>query len=873
MTTTNSPQKQFLKDYQSPDFQIQSVFLDFQLHETATQVNSILKIKKTNPVTHQLKLNGENLKLISIHLDQQKLMPEQYQVTSEYLILSQVPNEFTLEIAVEINPSTNKSCEGLYLSSGIFCTQCEAESFRKITYFLDRPDIMTSYTVKITADQKKYPQLLSNGDLIETQVLDNGLHQALWKDPFKKPSYLFALVAGDLGVVSDTFITKTNKPVKLEVYAPHGKQDRCHHALESLKKSMKWDEEKYGLEYDLNQYMIVSIDDFNMGAMENKGLNIFNSSLVLANENSATDLDFDRIESVVAHEYFHNWTGNRVTCRNWFELSLKEGLTVFRDQEFSADMQSRSVQRIKDVDALRLHQFSEDAGPNAHPVRPESCLAVDNFYTSTIYEKGSELIRMIQTMIGEVGFRKGMDLYFKKFDGQAVTIIDFINCMSEANSFDLEQFKLWYSQAGTPTIHVQESYDSENGTYQLKLTQNCELTYLENEKLKTENYEKKPFHIPLKMGLLNSKGEELQQFQQVIHLKQKEQIWNFDKLSERPVLSLNRDFSAPIKLKWNRSFNDSLHLIKYDSDSFNQREALTQLLIDELLKAINQPSLTTTVIDENIYEAFGMIISHHRLDPHFKALLLTIPKEQQLAQELSPVEPQKIAFVLEAFKVSLAEKFETQLHQIYLNSHSINNSGHRALKNKALQLLIKLPKAQYAEMAWTQYTQTKNMTDTLSALVALCETDSQYKQLALKDFHTKWHTDSVVFNKWLQVQAASASATTFENVILATKAKGFDAVNPNNIYSLHGVFGQNYLHFHQIKKTINNQTPYAWMIEEILRIDKINPQVAARMSNLFQLTKKLVPELRTVAQAEIKKALDDQTLSKNAREILQKYSS
>ena len=410
---SQQPQRQYLADYKSPDFKFDNVFLSFNLHETATRVISRVQITQLNQNT-PLKLNGENLKLISIKINETALTSNEYLVDDESLTINKVPAHFTLQIEVEINPQENKSCEGLYLSSGIFCTQCEAESFRKITYFLDRPDVMTKYTVEIEADEKKYPHLLSNGDCIEKKSLGNGRHKALWKDPFAKPSYLFALVAGDMGVIEDHFVTMSGRKVKLEVYAPHGKQQRCLHAMESLKKSMKWDEERFGLEYDLNQYMIVSIDDFNMGAMENKGLNVFNSRLVLADAESATDHDFEMIESVVGHEYFHNWSGNRVTCRNWFELSLKEGLTVFRDQEFSADMNSRSVQRIKDVNALRSRQFSEDAGPNAHAVRPDSCLAVDNFYTATIYEKGAEVIRMMQTIVGREGFKKGIAQYFKK---------------------------------------------------------------------------------------------------------------------------------------------------------------------------------------------------------------------------------------------------------------------------------------------------------------------------------------------------------------------------------------------------------------------------------------------------------------------------
>ena len=471
--------KIYLKDYSAPAYAINNINLYFNLFENKTVVSSVLNLEKIKD--EDLVLDGENIKLISIQLNSKNFTDYKLSDKNLTILSKNIPQTAELKIVVEINPEQNKSCEGLYLSNGIFCTQCEAESFRKITYMIDRPDVMTSYTVEIEADKKKYPILLSNGDQIKKHNLPDGRHYAMWKDPFKKPSYLFALVAGDMGVVTDEFVTASGKKVKLEVFASHGKENRCLHAIKSLKKAMRWDEEHFGLEYDLNQYMIVAIDDFNMGAMENKGLNVFNSKLVLADLATATDDDFDAIESVVGHEYFHNWTGNRITCRNWFELSLKEGLTVFRDQEFSSDMNSRPVQRIKDVSSLRARQFTEDAGPNAHPVRPNSCLAIDNFYTATIYEKGSEVIRMMQTIVGRDGFRKGMNEYFKRHDGEAVTINEFAASISEANNMDFSQFKLWYSQAGTPEVSVTENFYPDLGTYHLTLEQSCALTLTESQ--------------------------------------------------------------------------------------------------------------------------------------------------------------------------------------------------------------------------------------------------------------------------------------------------------------------------------------------------------------------------------------------------------
>lgn len=850
-TATATPVRQFLKDYVSPAFEIQSVHLHFNLHETATIITSKLQLKKLK--TEDLVLHGENLKLLSIQLNEKTLTPNDYKLEEETLTLFNAPTEFQLQIQVEVNPEANKSCEGLYLSQGIFCTQCEAESFRKITYFLDRPDVMTTYTVEIEADQKKYPILLSNGDCIETIDLGNGRHYSLWKDPFKKPSYLFALVAGDLGVVADTFTTKSGKKVSLSVYASHGKQERCHHAMTSLKKSMKWDEDRFGLEYDLNQYMIVSIDDFNMGAMENKALNVFNSRLVLADLKTATDSDFDMIESVVGHEYFHNWTGNRVTCRNWFELSLKEGLTVFRDQEFSADMNSRAVQRIKDVDRLRSAQFTEDAGPNSHPVRPESCLAVDNFYTATIYEKGAEVIRMMQTIVTRDGFRKGMDEYFKRHDGQAVTIDDFAAAISEPNQVDFTQFKLWYSQAGTPLVEVQEKF--ENQTYSLTLTQS--FSDLENQK------NNKPFYIPLQMGLLNPQGKETHS--ELLILNEKTKTWTF-KSEARPVLSLNRNFSAPIKLKWSLPHGDLLHLIKFDADEFNRREACMKMLLDQIQKLILDFAKGEKLqAHPDIIDALGFILNDQRIDAQFKALILSLPSDTILAQEEKVLNPQAFSAAKREIILAFVGKFEKEILQTYKAHHALNSTGDRALKNLLLHHLVTGNSLEGLSLCEKQYQTANNMTDSLQALIILCDSNSSQKENALKDFYQKWSADSVVFNKWLSAQAMSKTGNTFDSVQKCTEVTGFDKNNPNNMYSLHNVFSGNYLKFHTA-----TEPTYQWYCDEILRIDAVNPQVAARLSSAFNFTKKLPENLKTLAQVEISRVLKSEKLSKNAREILEK---
>ena len=850
---TQQPQRQYLKDYTAPAFQIENVQLYFNLHETATRVKSKIQFKKS--AQQPLVLNGENLKLISIAINDKKLDSSQYTLTDEHLTIEQTPDQFELQVEVEINPEANKSCEGLYLSQGIFCTQCEAESFRKITYFMDRPDVMTKYTVEIEADEKKYPVLMSNGDCIDKKSLGGGRHYTKWIDPFKKPSYLFALVAGDLGVVKDHFITQSGKKVDLYVYASHGKQDRCHFAMESLKKSMKWDEERFGLEYDLSQYMIVSIDDFNMGAMENKGLNVFNSRLVLADDKTATDNDFHSIESVVGHEYFHNWTGNRVTCRNWFELSLKEGLTVFRDQEFSADMNSAPVQRITDVDRLRARQFSEDAGPNSHPVRPESCLAVDNFYTATIYEKGAEVIRMMQTIVGRDGFRKGMDEYFKRHDGQAVTIENFAAAISEPNGQDFTQFKLWYSQAGTPIVTVQENF-SNDGTYTVKLTQsNADLDNQKNNQ---------PFYIPLKFGLITNEGQEIEKGLWI--LKEKTQTWTFKNLKAKPTLSLNREFSAPIKLKWSMPHSEMLNLIKFDTDSFNKREACQKMLLDECLRLITALDAGQNVtVKTEIIEALGHLLKDNSLDPEFKSLILSLPMDLVLAQEVTVLNPVSLAQCKKMIVKEFANQFKTAMIQIYQAHHAKNTRGDRALKNLVLGLLCSAQTTEGHDLADKQYFSATNMTDSIYALIALGHFNSASQQKANSDFYNKWKSDSVVFNKWLNVQASSQHEKTFERVQHSMTVQGFDSNTPNNIYNLHGVFGNNFLRFHTTE-----QNTYQWYCAELLRIDSVNPQVAARMAQAFNFTKKLPAALKQAAQTEISKLLNNPKLSKNARELLEK---
>ncbi|MFS4457652.1 aminopeptidase N [Bdellovibrio sp. HCB2-146] len=864
-------EKIYLRDYKTPDFTVKSVNLDFNLNEDFCRVVAKSEIEKKSP-SASLVLNGEDMKLISVKINGETLQEGQYTLTKEHLTIPTTPEKFTLEIETQLEPQNNTSLEGLYKSNGIFCTQCEAEGFRKITYFLDRPDVMTSYSVTIEADKTKYPVLLSNGDRLKVEDLGNGRHKAYWRDPHKKPCYLFALVAGDLGVIRDTFTTASGREVNLEVYAAHGKQDRCWHAMESLKKSMKWDEEAYGREYDLNDYMIVAIDDFNAGAMENKGLNIFNSRLVLADANSATDTDFHSIESVVAHEYFHNWTGNRVTLANWFQLSLKEGLTVFRDQEFSADMTDRGVQRIEDVDALRAGQFAEDGGPNAHPVRPESCMAVDNFFTMTIYEKGAELIRMMQTIVGRKGFRKGMDEYFARHDGQAVTTEDFAAAISEPNGKDFTQFRRWYSQAGTPTVHVHEEYDAKNQEYHLTLEQTCAPT--------PNQPSKESFHIPLMLGLLDKNGKELtlhsERIQKntdgkhLIELREQKERHTFKNISERPVLSILREFSAPVHLKWNAAEEDLYFLFENDTDSFNRREAGQKLSLRVFHKLISQARNKQPLeVDPRFVSTMTKVINDSSMDPLFMAKMLTLPSNAVLAQEESVLDAMAFYEARKALKKTIAQQNEAALLAIYKKYHGVDakstkSSGHRQLKNQALVYLSMLEKPEIMELVTKQYWNAENMTDRMTSLSILADSNVANRDQVLHDFYETWKDDSVVINKWLMVQATTSRPETLEDVKRLTKHPSFSLTNPNNVYSLLRAFGANLVRFND-----PSTDAYKFYSDMILEIDPKNPQVAARLCAAFTFVKKLDPQMQERALVEIRRMVAAPSLSKNSRELLQ----
>jgi aminopeptidase N len=891
-TNATIPNAIFLKDYQQPSFAIPQVELFFDLHEDFARIHSKLNITPNHlnamAPAGPLILNGENMELESVHIDGRVLNKSEYTISDSHLTIEHVPSAaFVLETVVKTEPQKNLSCEGLYRSTGMFCTQCEAESFRRITYFLDRPDVMSTYTVKIEADKSKYPLLLSNGNRLSQRDLENGRHQVIWQDPHKKPCYLFALVAGDLGKISEPFITRSGREVQLEVYSNKGQEERCRHAMKSLQLAMKWDEETYGLEYDLDIYMIVAAEDFNMGAMENKGLNVFNSSYVLAQPETATDNDYAGILSVVGHEYFHNWTGNRVTCRDWFQLSLKEGLTVFRDQRFSADITSAAVNRIEEVVRLRTQQFAEDSGPMAHPIRPQSYIAINNFYTLTVYEKGAEVIRMIQTIVGRDGFRKGMDLYFKRHDGQAVRTDDFVAAMADANNTDLTQFKNWYDLAGTPTIAVTTHFDQVQQTYTVNVEQ-------KSPALKHLHQADKLFHIPVSIGLIGTNGMDLPIETNLLHVRERQQSFVFKGIKERPVLSLLRDFSAPVKVEYNYSDADLAFLMAHDSDSVARWDA-AQTLAVRSVKSVVEAILAgqELPVPEHLVTAFGPAISDQlsakpTLDPAFVSFLLTLPAEEYLAQFFKVVDVDAIHAAREHILKLIAQTYKTQLAKLYEciakeagEKVWPHGQGERALKNRALSFLTLFEEAsgagntngtddsgkgKYLELALAQLRGAKNMTDEMGALIALNPTSSPLRRLALDEFYSRWHSESLVMNKWFALQATAPHANALDEVIRLSELPLFDKMNPNKIYSLQVAFSRNNLvQFHN-----KSGAAYRYIADQVLEIDSRNPQVASRVVTAFNQWRSLDQARQQLIKRELERIVATPGLSNNVFEIASK---
>ena len=930
-----APQTIFLADYTPPAYLIDTVELTFELDPDATLVTSRIAVRRNSRsgvaaavssaaaggaaaaarshAAPPLVLNGEHLELISVAIDGRPLGAPQYVQTNESLSIAGLPASFILDITTRIAPAANTSLMGLYVSNGNFFTQCEAEGFRKITYFPDRPDVMAIYTVTVIGDKTKYPVLLSNGNCTLRRDLDGGRHMARWVDPFPKPSYLFALVAGNLAKLEETIKTRSGKKKLLQIYVEPRDLPKTQHAMDSLIRSIRWDEQRFGLELDLDQYMIVAVGDFNMGAMENKGLNVFNTKYVLADAATATDADYDGIESVIAHEYFHNWTGNRVTCRDWFQLSLKEGLTVFRDQEFSMDMSGtaqgngvapstsgRAVRRIGDVRVLRAAQFPEDAGPMAHPVRPDAYMEISNFYTVTIYEKGAEVVRMVQTMFGRAGFRRGMDLYFKRHDGQAVTCDDFFAAMDGANAgvlsaFERKQFSRWYAQAGTPRVAVNGSFDATSKTYTLRVRQSC---------LPTPGQpEKKALVIPLTLALFGKDGKSLplklageagaHGNEATLLCSGTDNVFVFEGVTKAPVPSLLREFSAPVALEFDYSDADLAFLLAHDDDAFNRWEA-GQRLFMRLLTALARKassgaaeprassgaaepraSLRGEVLDvpANIIKAFRAVLLDRKIDAAFKAEALSLPSEITIAEQMHEVDPGAIHAARVFVRRALARACKAELLAAW-KANAVAGpyrpdpvfAGKRALQGIALGLLMELDAADVLTIAIRQYDSAINMTDRMNALGALMLSEAAARNTALDAFYRQFSGDALVVDKWLALQGGARGATTLARVQSLMKHEAFSLRNPNKVRALIGTFCHgNPAGFHA-----NDGSGYAFWAGRVIEIDAINPQVAARLARAAAQWKKLEPGRRALLHAALDRVAGQAGLSKDTFEVVSK---
>lgn len=866
---TDEPQAIHLNNYRAPDYKVSEIALDFVLEPLATRVGARMRVTRTGLEGAPLILNGEALKLISVAIDGKLLSADQYSLDTELLVIHHVPEKFILDVVTEIAPASNTLLSGLYTSGGIFCTQCEAEGFRRITYFLDRPDVLAVYTTRIEADRSLYPVLLSNGNLIEKGDLANGRHFAVWRDPFPKPCYLFALVAGDLGKIEDSFVTMSGRKVDLKIFVEHGNEEKALYAMDSLKRSMKWDEEAYGREYDLDIFMIVAVSAFNFGAMENKGLNIFNDKVLLASPETATDDDYGRIEGVVAHEYFHNWSGDRITCRDWFQLSLKEGFTVFRDQGFSADMRSHAVKRIEDVRALRLRQFQEDAGPLAHPVQPQSYITIDNFYTATIYEKGAELIGMLKTLVGDEAYRKATDLYFSRHDGQAATVEDWVKCFEEVSGRNLTQFRLWYAQAGTPVIEAIGSYNAAKKTYALSLKQSLRPT--------PGQPEKKPMHIPVRMGLVGKSGAALPLTldgenatgpnERVLELTQAEQHFTFVGVEEEPVLSVGRRFSAPAVFKVAHTSADRTTLMAHDSDSFNRWEAGQTAARTAMLAMI-----AGAEPDPLYIAALGPVLDKAQDDMAFAANMLSLPLESEIAMAVDVIDPDAIhgarMGLVKAVAAAHREKFAALYAQLSDKgpfSAGAKAAGKRALRNACLRYLTAVDDEAAADFAYRHYDAATNMTDMIAGLAALTRMASSKKEMAFSHFYERFKGQPLVLDKWMGLQAGSPRADTVERVRALMQHSAFDIKNPNRVRALVGAFTGNQLRFHAI-----DGSGYALVGEVIRTLDGINAQVAARMAGAFETWKRFDTKRQALMRAELEATLKTPGLSSNLFEVVSK---
>lgn len=880
MKDNHNPKAIYLEDYQAPNYVITKTDLYFYLYENHTLVRSFLKITRNNLAKTvglpDLELVGVALELKSIKVNGKPLSKTQYQLEGELLIIKVNEASFDLEIETFIKPHLNTALEGLYVSKGMYCTQCEAHGFRRITYYLDRPDVMSIFDVYIEADKKHYPILLSNGNPVAQGDLPEGRHWATWQDPHKKPCYLFALVAGDLECVKDTFVRVSGRPVSLQLFVERQDLDKCDYALASLKNAMRWDEQVFGREYDLDIYMIVAVNHFNMGAMENKGLNIFNTSCVLANQLTTTDLGFERVEGVVAHEYFHNWSGNRVTCRDWFQLSLKEGFTVYRDEEFSSDMGSRTVKRIDDVNVLRNFQFKEDAGPMAHSVRPASYIEMNNFYTVTVYNKGAEVVRMQHTLLGAEKFRQACDLYFETFDGQAVTCDDFVACMEKISGKDFTQFKRWYSQAGTPLVTISSVYQENKQCLEITMQQTCPDTPGQTNKL--------PFVIPIAFALFSQQGEKLSSTYQgvkaqehLLILDQAEQLFVFEDVKEQALPSFLRNFSAPVKLEYAYSQSDYANLMANDDDGFNAWDAGQSLFLNVLKSLVicfsknEKPSF-----DNNLKQALQKLLANQSIDKALLARMLTLPSKSYLAEQYQSIDVDAVVQAHNYLEKTIADTFYNEFKLLYLQNQSneiyqpnAKQSAQRSLKNTCLRYLMLTENSEAIAFAKKQFESADNMTDQSAGFRALvfCEAQSAnaIREKAIQDFYLQWQNEALVIDQWFSVQSSSSRVCLIDDVKALLLHKDFDFKNPNRVRSVLAAFAQNYEFFHQA-----NGEGYAFYAEQIKTLNDINPQIASRLVLSLVHWRRYAGKRAEYMKAELQKLKDLPKLSKDVFEIVDK---
>ena len=886
-----SPRTIYLRDYAVPAYLVETIDLDIDIREGSTRVGACCRLRR-NPAGSggPLVLHGEELQLESLRIDGRTLAPEEYRIQDNLLTVERVPEAFTLETLVRVCPEKNTQLSGLYRSKDGYVTQCEAEGFRRITFYPDRPDVMARFTCTLHADKAGFPVLLANGNPVGRGDEAEGRHWAKWEDPFAKPSYLFACVAAKLDVLEDEYVTRSGRRVRLAVYVEPGKLDQCAHAMAAVKKSMKWDEDTFGLEMDLDNFMIVAVGDFNMGAMENKGLNIFNTKYVLAKPETATDGDFQNIDRVVAHEYFHNWTGDRVTCRDWFQLSLKEGLTVFRDQNFGMDVHSAGVTRIQEVRILRAAQFPEDAGPMAHPIRPAGYAEINNFYTATVYNKGAEVIRMIHTLIGKEAFRRGMDLYFQRHDGQAVRCEDFVAAMQDASGLDLGQFQRWYDQAGTPRLVVRSRFEASARRYILEVEQQYPATPYE-ERLRREGFAgtRGAYHLPLVVGLLDRQGRELplrlagepaaQGTQRILQVRQDRETFVFEDIDTEPVPSLLRGFSAPVLLDYPYGEADLAHLMAFDTDAFNRWEAGQRLAMDILLRgveALRREPAASGWIPESYAEAIGRLLDsalEPGSDPALVAEALVLPLETVLAEQMEVVDPDAIHAARLALRGHLAERLKDRFLGLY---HALKvdgpyspegpQAGARALRNACLSYLGELRDVPMRGLVLAHYEHAANMTDAMAALATIANLDVPARALVLEDFYRKWRHEALVVDKWLQVQATSRLVGTLDAVQALMAHESFDLRNPNKVYSLLRAFcASNPRHFHAA-----DGSGYRFAADVILKLDPMNPQVAARIARSFDRWRRFDALRQAHAQEQLQRIRAAEGLSGDVAEVVGK---